>query len=62
MGFNVALPKAPTRAPGVDGYVTRMSASLVDGRGRPITIRDVMLHHVVFHRVAARVPPVLAGR
>ena len=50
-GFNVALPKAPTRAPGVDGYVTRMSASLVDGRGRPITIRDVMLHHVVFHRV-----------
>ena len=29
-----------------------MTAWLVDGRGRPITIRDVMLHHVVFHRVA----------
>jgi plastocyanin len=51
-GFNVALPKAPVRAPGVDGYVTGMTASLVDARGRRITIRDVMLHHVVFHRVA----------
>ena len=51
-GFNVALPKAPVKAPGVDGYVTGMTASLVDGRGRRITIRDVMLHHVVFHRVA----------
>jgi plastocyanin len=51
-GFNVAFPKMPVRAPRVDGYVTRMTASLVDRRGRRITIRDVMLHHVVFHRVA----------
>ena len=50
-GFNVALPKAPVKAPGIDGYVTGMTASLVDARGRRITIRDVMLHHVVFHRV-----------
>ena len=49
--FNVALPKVPVKAPGVDGYVVGMTASLVDARGRPITIRDVMLHHIVFHRV-----------
>ena len=45
------LPKVPVKAPGVDGYVVGMTASLVDRRGRAITIRDVMLHHIVFHRV-----------
>src|SRR5256885_14397424 len=49
--FNVASPKAHVRAPGVDGYVVGMTASLVDRRGRRITIRDVMLHHIVFHRI-----------
>jgi plastocyanin len=49
-GFNVKFPKAPVRAPQVNGYITHMSARLVDRRGRPITIRDVMLHHFVFHR------------
>jgi plastocyanin len=49
--FNVKFPKVPTRAPGVDGYVVGMTTSLVDRRGRAITIRDVMLHHIVFHRV-----------
>ena len=49
--FNVKFPKVPVKAPGVDGYVVGMTASLVDSRGRAITIRDVMLHHIVFHRV-----------
>lgn len=46
--FNVEFPKAAVRSPGVDGYVTEMSVRLVDRLGRPVTIRDVMLHHVVF--------------
>ena len=33
-------------------YHIGMNVRLVDRRGRPITIRDVMLHHVVFHRRA----------
>jgi plastocyanin len=49
--FNVAFPKVPVPAPGVDGYVVGMTVRLVDGRGRRITVRDVMLHHVVFHRI-----------
>jgi plastocyanin len=53
-GYNVEFPKVPVRAPGVDGYVTYMTASLVDGKGREITIRDVMLHHLVFHHVGPR--------
>src|SRR3954465_14205126 len=53
-GYNVEFPKAAVRAPKVDGYVTHMSASLVDRRGREITIRDVMLHHLVVHRSGAR--------
>jgi plastocyanin len=53
-GYNVEFPKAAVRAPKLDGYVTHMTASLVDRRGREITIRDVMLHHLVFHRRAPR--------
>ena len=49
--YNVQFPKVPVKAPGVDGYVVGMTASLVDKRGRTITIRDVMLHHIVFHRI-----------
>jgi len=48
--YNVAFPRVEVPAPGVDGYVIRMSARLVDGRGRPVTIHDVMLHHTVFFR------------
>jgi hypothetical protein len=47
-GFNVEFPKAAVASPGVDGYVVGMSVRLVDGHGRAVTIRDVMLHHVVF--------------
>jgi hypothetical protein len=53
-GYNVEFPKAPVRAPRVDGYVTHMTADLVDRRGRAITIRDVMLHHLVIHRSGPR--------
>jgi len=36
--------------PQVDGYIVGMHAQLVDAQGRRVTIRDVMLHHVVFRR------------
>jgi hypothetical protein len=48
--FNTALPKRWVRTPRVDGFIVRMHARLVDARGRPVTIRDVMLHHVTFRR------------
>ena len=55
-GFNVKFPKRPVKAPNVNGYVVGMTVDLVDKRGRAITIRDVMLHHVVFHRRDGRAP------
>src|SRR4051794_27668689 len=48
--FNVELPKQWVKAPARDGYIVGMSVRLVDTRGRAVTIRDVMLHHVVFFR------------
>ena len=62
-GFNVKLPEgAGAGAARSNGYVVAHDTpSLVDQRGRAVTIRDVMLHHLVFHRrraaaVAARAP------
>ena len=49
-GFNVKLPKAKVPAPRVSGYIVHMNAELVNAKGRKVTIRDVMLHHLVFHR------------
>lgn len=46
--FATERPKVIVGSPRVDGYVTRMHARLVDARNRPITIQQVMLHHVVF--------------
>ena len=36
------------RTPEQDGYITRMHARLVDRAGARVSIRSVMLHHVVF--------------
>jgi hypothetical protein len=44
----VAVP-----SPKLDGYVTRMSAELVDMLGRVQTRYDVMLHHAVFLKALA---------
>src|SRR4051812_9444035 len=48
--FNVEFPKQWVKAPPRDGYIVGMSARLVDAHGRVVTVRDVMLHHVVFFR------------
>jgi plastocyanin len=48
--FNVALPSGPVPVPGRSGYIVGMTADLVDAHAQRVTIRDVMLHHVVFFR------------
>jgi hypothetical protein len=42
------------RAPGLDGWLVRMHARVVDRRGRPMPVRQVMLHHVVYKNAARR--------
>ncbi|MFN2617549.1 MAG: plastocyanin/azurin family copper-binding protein [Thermoleophilaceae bacterium] len=38
----------PVRAPQLDGYLVRMHARIVDGRGGSIPVRRLMLHHIVY--------------
>src|SRR3954447_22307114 len=47
-GFETKLPKLQVRAPHMNGYITRMNATLHYGDGRRVSIRKVMLHHIVF--------------
>lgn len=47
-GFQTIFPKLTVPTPHRTGYITRMDAHLVDRRGRRVSIRDVMLHHIVF--------------
>ncbi|MDA0184992.1 plastocyanin/azurin family copper-binding protein [Solirubrobacter phytolaccae] len=48
--YQTVYPRGRVHPPPIDGFITGMHARLVDRRGRPVTIRDVMLHHVFFHR------------
>jgi plastocyanin len=50
-GFETVRPRGDVRTPGVNGHIVGMHADLVDARGRLVTVRDVMMHHVFFHRV-----------
>jgi plastocyanin len=36
------------QGPDLDGFIVRMHARVVDRRGRPIPVRRLMLHHVVY--------------
>ncbi|MEA2219401.1 MAG: hypothetical protein QOJ35_2027 [Solirubrobacteraceae bacterium] len=47
-GFETIFPKILVPTPHRTGYITRMEAHLVDDRGERVSIRDVMLHHIVF--------------
>jgi hypothetical protein len=47
-GFETKLPKLQVRAPHMDGYITKMNATLHYANGRRVSIRRVMLHHIVF--------------
>jgi plastocyanin len=47
-GYQTAYPEAWVRTPKRTGYITKMSARVVDGHGRRMPLGHVMLHHVVF--------------
>jgi plastocyanin len=49
--YNTHFIKQTTRAPAVDGYVTKMDAQLTDSKGRAVTLHDGMLHHVFFNNL-----------
>ena len=42
------------RAPRLDGWLVRMHARVVDARGRPMPVRKVMLHHIVYKNRSRR--------
>lgn len=56
--FETKFPSRVVPTPRRAGFIVRMSTRLVDARGRPISIKRLMLHHVVFinsgPRAAAR--------
>ncbi len=61
--YEVRLTSRATRsvkAPGLDGYLVRMHARVVDAAGRPIPVRRVMLHHIVY-KTKGRRDPVCGG-
>jgi len=47
-GFQTIFPKISVPTPQHSGYITRMDAHLVDQAGKRVSIRNVMLHHIVF--------------
>ena len=47
-GFKTIFPKVRVPTPRRDGYITRMDAWLVNDQGKRVSIREVMLHHIVF--------------
>ncbi len=49
-GFETVLPRGNVRTPRVGGHIVGMHARLVDSKGRPVSVRDVMMHHVYFQR------------
>jgi plastocyanin len=46
--FQTKFPVPSLRTPKRSGYIIAMNSRLVDRRGRPISLKRVMLHHVVF--------------
>ena len=44
------------RAPRLNGWLVRMHARVVDRRGRPLPVRKVMLHHIVYKNQSRREP------
>jgi plastocyanin len=50
-GYGVAQNTQLAPSPAVDGYVTAISADVVDASGNSVPITNVMLHHVVLAKV-----------
>ncbi|MDP1847323.1 MAG: hypothetical protein Q8K79_05990 [Solirubrobacteraceae bacterium] len=56
-GFETKFPSRVVPTPRRAGFIVRMSTRLVDARGRPISIKRLMLHHVVFINSGPRAAP-----
>jgi plastocyanin len=46
--YEVRQQMSLAHTPEVDGFITRMSVNVVDGDGKPVPIKRLMLHHIVF--------------
>lgn len=53
-GYATVAKTKPVPAPRVDGYITGMHARVVDAAGRPISVKRIMLHHVLFLNQAVK--------
>jgi plastocyanin len=53
-GFGVNQGTYVVPSPRVDGYVTGMSADVVDASGHSVPVSRVMLHHAVFVKIGVR--------
>src|SRR5436853_5119804 len=53
-GYEVRQDTSSTPSPRMNGYIVGMRAYAADARGRPIPIRRLMLHHVLFKDLGAR--------
>jgi plastocyanin len=47
-GFETIYPKVQVKTPKRSGYITYMYARLMYAPGRPVPLKHVMLHHIVF--------------
>lgn len=47
-GYGTVIDTVRVPAPRVDGFITRMHARVVDGSGRQVPVRKIMLHHILF--------------
>jgi hypothetical protein len=52
--FNTRMLALEVPTPRVKGYVTRLHAELVDGRGRRVGVDDTMLHHMYMRNLSRR--------
>jgi plastocyanin len=50
-GYQVKQSISGAEHPEVDGYITGMSTDIVDADGTPVSIKRLMLHHIVFTKV-----------
>ena len=53
-GYGVDQGTQIVQSPSIDGYVTGMSADVVDANGKSVPVTNVMLHHVVFVKARAQ--------
>jgi plastocyanin len=65
-GFETIYPKVQVKTPKRSGYITYMYARLMYAPGRPVPLKHVMLHHIVFinagHRGGPKKVTTCAGR